>query len=89
MRQNMENDCTGCKLVDELREEIKQCQKDIGKLYTANAEIRTDFNNIKNLIEKIDIKIDKMLSKPSARWETIVSALIGAVIAYIVASILK
>lgn len=77
-----------CQVLERLQREVEQCQRDIGKLYTAEAQQRTRLDSIETLIERMDVKLDRLINKPSARWETLIGALIGAIAAYLVTALL-
>ncbi len=83
------NDCPGCNQLERFLHDLEQCQRDIGKLYTSEAALKTRLDSIETTMERMDVKLDRLINKPSARWETLIGALIGAVVAYLAAVILR
>ena len=71
-----------CHELKRVQTEVEECRRDISKLYTAEAQLKTRLNSIEALIERMDAKLDRILNRPGSRWETLVGALIGAACAY-------
>ena len=78
-----------CHEVLRLQTEVEECRRDISKLYTAEAQLKTRLNSIEALIERMDVKLDRILNRPGSRWETLIGALIGAVCAYFIQGLLS
>jgi len=83
--------CENCKLesrMESVESSIRQIKEEhIGQLLKTN-EISVTFEYIKEKLEKLEAKIDKITEAPANRWNTVISTIISGITAAIVAAIM-
>ncbi len=47
------NDCPGCNQLERFLHDLEQCQRDIGKLYTSEAALKTRLDSIETTMERM------------------------------------
>ena len=72
-----------CEHVLRLQEKFEEQQKDIGKLFTHSGKVDIKLDTIKESQERMEKKLDALTSKPSKRWETVVTEALKLTIAVV------
>lgn len=64
-------------------ERVKKCENDIGDvkdIVVSIKEVVIELKQMRNDVTRIDQKVTELDSKPAKRWESVVTALIGAIV---------
>lgn len=69
-------------------EELKKRQSNNDKIVEAVAVLATKMDATEKKVETMDGKIDDLLSKPGALWDSLIKAAIGALVGGIIAFLL-
>ncbi len=73
-----------CEHVLRLQEELKEQQKDIGKLFTHSGKVDVKLDTIKESQERMEKKLDNLAGKPAKRWETVVTEALKIIVATLI-----
>lgn len=55
---------------------------------TNNAKVGANIDNMKDSIDKINTKLDRLIEKPEKKWDLVVAGVIAAAVAFVMQTVL-